>query len=150
MITWQKGSILDATENLILHQVNCQGAMGAGIAKQISDKWPIVRVRYKIHCSLYDSHDLLGTVQFVDIGNDQKVVNVFGQLFYGRHANVCYTSYKALKEAFRFIDSACSGKTVAIPYKLGCGLGGGKWPVVYELIKECFRNCNVTIYQIER
>lgn len=150
MITWNTGSILDATEDLILHQVNCQGAMGVGISGQIVKKWPIVYVKYKFHCRDHDPHDLLGTVLFVDIGNGQKIVNVFGQLYYGKHEDVRYTDYKALEEAFKFIDRACAGKTVAIPHKLGCGLGRGKWPVVYELIKECFRNCNVTIYQIDQ
>lgn len=150
MITWKTGSILDATEDFILHQVNCQGTMGAGLARQIANKWFIVKTEYVDHCRCNNPRDLLGTVQFVNLGNGQEVINVFGQLYYGRHADVQYTDYDALREAFIFVNSACTGKTIAIPYKLGCGLGRGKWPVVCSLIEECFRNCDVTIYQLER
>ena len=33
MIKIVDGSLLDATEDILCHQVNCQGNMGAGVAK---------------------------------------------------------------------------------------------------------------------
>jgi O-acetyl-ADP-ribose deacetylase (regulator of RNase III) len=32
------GSILDATEDIICHQVNCRGVMGAGVAKALCQR----------------------------------------------------------------------------------------------------------------
>ena len=32
------GDILDIEKGIIVHQVNCQGVMGAGLAKQIKSK----------------------------------------------------------------------------------------------------------------
>lgn len=41
-----KGDILATPtrneDTVICHQVNCCGVMGAGLAKQIRDKWPVV------------------------------------------------------------------------------------------------------------
>jgi len=38
MIKIINGNILDAKETFICHQVNCQGVMGAGLAKAIRNK----------------------------------------------------------------------------------------------------------------
>ena len=48
-ITYYKNkSLLDLSPNIVIcHQVNCQGVMGAGIAKQIRARWPEVYEDYK-------------------------------------------------------------------------------------------------------
>lgn len=38
MIKTIEGNILDAEEDIICHQVNCKGVMGAGLAKQSKSK----------------------------------------------------------------------------------------------------------------
>lgn len=35
-----EGNLLDAPFQFIAHQVNCRGVMGAGLAKQIKQKYP--------------------------------------------------------------------------------------------------------------
>lgn len=41
-------------------------------------------------------------------------------------------------------------ETVAMPYMIGCGIGGGQWEVVYQIIKDVFdeANENVILYKI--
>lgn len=51
MIKIVKGDILQASEDIIGHQVNCQGVMGAGLAKQIRNKYPHVYDEYRKLCS---------------------------------------------------------------------------------------------------
>ena len=50
-IKFVNGNILTFPERdedtIICHQVNCKGVMGAGLAKQIRDKWPVVFDEYK-------------------------------------------------------------------------------------------------------
>ena len=46
MINIVKGNILNATEDIICQQVNCKGVMGAGLAKQIKEKYPEVFESY--------------------------------------------------------------------------------------------------------
>ena len=51
-IKFVNGNILTFPERdedtIICHQVNCKGVMGAGLAKQIRDKWPDVYDRYRL------------------------------------------------------------------------------------------------------
>ncbi|WP_370956757.1 hypothetical protein AB3239_10910 [Bacillus subtilis] len=47
MIKIVKGNILDASEDIIVQQVNCKGVMGAGLAKAILNKYPNVKKEYQ-------------------------------------------------------------------------------------------------------
>jgi len=154
------GNILNCTEDIVCHQVNCMGVMGAGLAKQIKDKYPIV---YKIYKTLLDwskeeyerglskNKYPLGAVQFVKV-NDKIIANIFGQLEYGR--DKIYTDYKALEKGLYGIletvtldNSNYKGCSIAIPYGIGCGLAGGSWDVVYKIIKKVFNDYGATIYK---
>ena len=42
-----EGNILDYDKDIIVQQVNCQGVMGGGLAKQILMKYPEVPKEYK-------------------------------------------------------------------------------------------------------
>ena len=42
MIEYVRGDLLNVRDGLILHGVNCQRKMNAGIAKQIREKYPEV------------------------------------------------------------------------------------------------------------
>lgn len=148
MITYKTGDILNAKENLILQQVNCRGVMGSGLAKQIADKWPLVKKSYQIVCNNAIPYDLLGKIHSVRINKDRYVVNVFGQLNYGRNKNVVYTDYDALRKAFESIALYHPDKTIAIPYKFGCGLANGDWNIVLKLIEEFFKDFDVIIYKL--
>ena len=44
------GNIFDCTENIIVHQTNCQGVMGSGIAKQVKERYPEVFNAYYHYC----------------------------------------------------------------------------------------------------
>lgn len=146
-----RGDLLEANADIICHQVNCQGVMGAGVAKQIADKWPSVKKEYVKFCNgKKHKQDLLGEIQLVAAnGGFQKkgdpcVLNIFGQLYYG-HDGV-YTDYSALTQAFRKMNSLYKGQTLAFPYGFGCGLAGGDWQDVESLIVRCLPDCRVKIY----
>ena len=40
MTTLINGNLLDVQQGIIVHQVNCRKVAGAGLAKQIREKWP--------------------------------------------------------------------------------------------------------------
>jgi O-acetyl-ADP-ribose deacetylase (regulator of RNase III) len=48
MIHYVKGNLLDSNCDYICHQVNCQGVMGSGIARQIRERYPVVYLYYKM------------------------------------------------------------------------------------------------------
>lgn len=142
------GDILDASADYICHQVNCRNAMGAGVAKALYTKWPEVKEEYHRFCKqIGDPQKLLGRVQMVRVAAaDKTIVNIFGQLNYGREAGVTYTDYRALQSAFIKLNQLCVGKCVAFPYGFGCGLAGGDWIIVESLMLRYLCDCNVTIY----
>lgn len=160
-----QGNLLDANENIIVHQVNCQGVMGGGVARQIKDKWPVVFNTYKELINRFDyeglSRDkLLGQVAWAqvnnkleDFGHDKWVASIFGQLDYNRNAErKLQTDYDALKKGFITVADNASwyGESVAMPYMIGCGRGGGDWSKVLEMIREIFEpleNVDVVLYE---
>lgn len=78
---------------IICHQVNCRAAMGAGLARQIRDKWPVVFDEYVKVCS----PKKLGDFQVVQVAPQLYVANLFGQLSFGRDKR--QTNYAALGTA---------------------------------------------------
>ena len=150
MVKIIESSLFDAREDIICHQVNCQGVMGAGLAKEIVKRYPMVKERYVRLCrAASEPADLLGRVQLIEIGSERFIANIFGQLYYGRDELRRYTSYSALKSAFIQIRQRYSEYSLAFPFGFGCGLANGDWSVVAELIQTYLGNMNVSIYRYD-
>jgi O-acetyl-ADP-ribose deacetylase (regulator of RNase III) len=149
MIKIINGNILNAKENIICHQVNCKGVMGAGLAKQIVDKYPFIYPVYKKYCN--SGKVILGTVLWSTINPlmPQFIANLFAQEDYGRSNYKVYTNYIALEQCFTLVKNnglENSQLTIAIPYNIGCGLANGDWGIVYDMIYRVFEESDVTIY----
>jgi len=101
-----EGDLLNAPFQVIAHQVNCMGVMGAGVAKSLRLKYPGLYESYKEMCSLYERNrkDLLG---------------------------LCHW-YRAV--------------CIAIPYGIGCGLAGGDWSEVKEILEKIEQDENVLFF----
>ena len=141
------GDLLLADDFAICHQVNCRNVMNSGLAKAIADRWPIVKERYHELCfEVQNRLELLGTVQLVPVyyNCSKYVVNIFGQIDYGRHG--VYTDYRALEKAFKEVNHIFAGKSVGFPHKFGCGLGGGNWEIVRQMLVDYLPDCDVTVY----
>lgn len=146
------GDLFSTKAKYICHQVNCQGKMGSGVAKQIRAKFPTVYKWYKVKCD-EGAHEkdrlglsrspLLGQVQVVykeDYPVDSKnidsqvICNLFSQDQYGYNGRQ-YTDYAAFEKCLLQLKQIVpAGETIAMPYKIGCGLGGGNWGVVSGII----------------
>ena len=154
------GNLLDAPVDYICHQTNCQGRMGSGIAKQIKERWPVV---YDAYISAYKdredeilrncggfehmpdvSETLLGYLQKVPVNDKQTVINMFAQQYYG-YDGKRYTSYDAFWACLGGIrDSVPKGS------KIGCGLGGANWEVIFRMIEQVLgEDYEVYIYMLE-
>lgn len=145
MIKHIKCDIFESGADVILHQVNCQGVMGSGVAKQVREKYPWVYSHYKRLCGLRrNKEDLLGFAQSIYINERQEIVNLFAQLNFGCDGQ-CYTDYDSLKKALESVRDFHKEETIAIPYLMGCHRGGGDWNVVYKMIEEIFEDNDVLI-----
>lgn len=144
-----KGNIFESNATAILHQVNCQGVMGSGVAKQVREKYPSVYQSYKRACENLGPYGVFGKIQVCTINSDKSrfIVNLFSQLNYGYSG--CYTDYEKLRECLKKVNERFSGCTVAIPYLLGCGRGGGNWEIVSKMIEETLTDCDVAFYQYD-
>lgn len=148
MIINIKGNILEAKEDLIGHQVNCQGAFGAGLAKQIREKYPFAYESYRTCCDeTEDKRDLLGRIKQVKQNDGKIIVHIFGQLGYGR--GKLQTDYKALERGLKVLEIKArnSEESVALPYGIGCGLAGGDWEIVCKIIDKVFKDYEVSLYK---
>lgn len=141
------GDVLTSTAELIMHQVNCQGVMGSGVAKSIKDKWPRVYKKYADACA--NNEAKLGNVLIVDVDNNyggKRVANLFTQNEYG-YDGKRYTSYDALDIAFNKLKEYCNThgiNKVAMPWHMSCERGGANWDVVMALLKSIFDDTLIT------
>lgn len=148
MIKIVTGDLLEAKERFIVHQVNCRGKMGSGVALQIRNKWPQVYESYiSVWRNVYADR-LLGEVQFVPVADETTVCNLFGQLTFG-YDGKRYTNYEALYKGLEKIKVVSKGQSIAIPYKMGSDRGGASWTIVMSMIEEIFADQNITIYKLE-
>jgi len=147
--------ILNCDENILVHQVNYQGVMGAGLALQIKNRFPGVFYKYQEVCNHLSWQQIqdAGAVDFVQYdyldGEPFYVANLFGQKYYGKsHKNPDYVAIATGLNTIRRFAVMCE-LSVAIPYGLGCGLGKGDWSIVSEMISDIFLDyVEYNIYKI--
>lgn len=134
-----KGDLLLSDVDIILHQVNLQGVMGAGIAYQIAKTYPNVEKEYRQF-----NKAVLGEVCFVET-NKYVVGNVYSQ-----NSNFT-TNYQALKEALEKVNEYMKKnnlKSVGIPYGYGCGIASGDWNIVSKIFEQVLGKYDLRIYKI--
>lgn len=169
-IQYFKGDILESDVDMIVHQVNTYGVMGGGLAKQIKDKYPNVYHIYRAYTQSMHPEKLLG--RFVNIKTDdgQIITNLFSQGHSENQSSKALlsgpvgtgkseavknmdtrplgeTNYEAMRDGLTDINNYASSKdmTVAIPYKIGCGIGGGDWSRVEDIIYNIFKDSRVLL-----
>lgn len=147
MVVEVTGDILDAKESYIAHGVNCQSAMGSGVAKAIYTKWPLNKRTYHKYCSLFHSN-MLGDLLYVPVSDEMTIINCFTQQEYG-YTGDKFVSYDAIHTCFSDLSKQIPlGTEVAIP-KIGCGLAGGSWNVVKAIIEDATDDrINITVYSL--
>lgn len=146
MISYKSGDILLSTADAFVIPVNCVGVMGAGLAKQFADKFPIGREVYQSMCR--DGAIKMGSVAwgFTDFETKRRVV-LLPTKFHWRDTSrydEIESSLKALKWSMNVMPDV---KSIAIP-KIGCGLGKLYWSVMHKIIVDVFENVefDVIIY----
>lgn len=165
MITTINKDILTVDKGVIVHSVNCIGAVG-GLAGAIARKWPKNAEQYRAHVKNQKLPImLLGSVFEVNVAHNVIVANLFGQNSVSTYER--QTEYSALIAGFKSIANTCFRgndketvhfgslgledvqivlNDIYIPYKIGCGLGGASWSIVEEIINKTFENSFRNVY----
>ena len=157
----KEGDLLESNLDILAHQSNCMGVMGAGIALSIKNKYPKVFSQYKQVTNSYkDKKQLMGRCLLIseegkiikldnriENNNVKIIANLFGQYSYGKGLQ---TDYQALKKALLELKKFAQNNnlSIGIPYGIGCGNAGGDWNIVEGIIEDVFRNYPVVIYSL--
>ena len=139
MIRQQTLNLFNAYCNVIAHQVNCIGVTG-GLAGDIFEKYPECYEPYHYKCK---SQDPKGTAQLLPCKDGRILANLFGQISpgAGTEYSLVLSSLKDLKAQMEKLNL----KSVAFPYNMGAGIGGGDWYVVYGLITYVFKDSDIDV-----
>lgn len=127
-------SILDADTHFIVNPVNCEGVMGAGLAKAFKEYFVADYFNaYRTDCALGNLIPGTATTWWVG-SSSQRVINLPTKSKWRDKSNLA-----DIVNACRFVHREillprCS---VAIPM-LGCGLGGLDWRDVRPAVVEAF------------
>ena len=146
-----KGNLIsmafDGEFDIVIHGANCMKRMASGIAREISERCPAaVEADNKTRPG---DRDKLGGYTQAMIYRDKSgpawfhIVNAYTQFNYGTDTRK--VSYGAVRAVFHKLGndiSESSGRPlgdtrfrIAYP-KIGCGLAGGDWDIIYPIICE--------------
>ncbi len=127
-----RGDLLDLAEagefDAIVHGCNCMCVMGAGIAKQIKQRFPEA---YETDREGGPSENKLGLYTETFIRRHDSsfwIVNAYTQLRPGSQA-----SEHAIRRVFQDLRQRYQGKRIGYP-RIGTGLGGGDWNSISKII----------------
>lgn len=135
-----EANLLESPEcNIIAHQVNCKGVMGAGLALQIKNKYPKVFEEYRRFCNDTPKTQLLGSSLVLPTYDNKVIINVFAQYNFGY--GQCQTNYTAFSKSMDNAIVWCKELhkdhvKIGIPYKIGCNLAGGDWDVIQRILTD--------------
>lgn len=107
--------------------------MGAGIAKQIAQRYPKAEL-IDMHLTRQGDYSKLGTISFATISlpNNPKltIINAYTQFTIGKDLRI-----EALRKCFSKIKIVFSGERIGYP-AIGSGLAGGNWNDISKIIDE--------------
>jgi len=148
------GNLLDFPYgiNTIAHCCNTMNVMGAGIAKQIADRYPEAK-EADDECAKIGQNDL-GERSFAEVEIEDtnslphqefgknnrkcKIYNLYTQdgIGFGREVN-----YEALYRNLHLMRNALNDDpncVLGLPYQMSSGLAGGSWEIVSAMINTIF------------
>ena len=137
----------DESINIFCHQTNCRGMMGAGIAKKIAEKYPVVQEKDTEYCKGAD-RTLLGTNLYIPVSKTRTCVNMYAQYNFGK--TKIYTEYpkfqKCLNKLAAKLNISSEKLVVGFPARIGCGNAGGDWNIIYEKLAEFAEKVKQDVY----
>jgi hypothetical protein len=129
---------------IICHICNDIGAWGAGFVLAVSKRWSAPEDSYR-ECP---EEWVLGRTQIVPVEDDISVANMIAQRGVARmgfdDADEPPIRYAALKICLQNVNEVArrTNATLHMP-RIGCGLAGGEWSQVQDIINEV---CTVDVY----
>lgn len=159
LITTVNSDICNAKDEYIIQQCNCLTVKPHGLSETIQKRFPYADLYSKRrpigtrNLAMPEDRDVPGGFKICESPGKPKIVCLFGQWRPGSLNSPYVLSYPEsfppetnsvrlqwFKTALKtFCDRVAAGNgvhTVAIPYKIGCGLAGGSWDEYEKVLKE--------------
>lgn len=143
-ITYITGDVTEPMlcgNDCIVQVVNNVGAYGAGVSGAIAKKWPIVEDNFKSH------FPQLGTAHVFQLGEGLWFGNMYAQAGLRSKTNPKPLRYARLTFCLDFVE--CHGFSRIHMPKMGCGLAGGDWSIVSEIIQDILVDSGIEVYVYE-
>jgi O-acetyl-ADP-ribose deacetylase (regulator of RNase III) len=144
MIHVVKGDMFGAHHHALVNTVNCDGVMGAGLARIFAKKYPAMERAYQVACveglkpgkmHVYQNPDGIYVINFPTVNHLKGMVGRHNR----RSRRVFYEYVRVGLPAMWEEIAKHDIKDVAIP-ALGCGIVGLDWRIVLHDICESYHD----------
>lgn len=138
MIRYVSGNLLHSDADILVNPVNCEGVMGAGLAKAFKERYPRLFHQYATDCmaGLYKPGSVF-CYDTEDVEHGVRIIACFPTKTTWRAPSRIEHIADGMRDLFRMMlihnEHMQRSVSVALP-KLGCGLGGLPWPQVHDVI----------------
>lgn len=144
--------------DIVAHGCNCQKTMGAGIAAQIAHRFPqaygVDKMDNRLPIERLGDMTISSFILMLNKNNPKpeetvetkevRILNLYTQIVPGRAFR-----YSALRLCLVKVNMMFSGQSIGLPL-IGCGIGGGDWEIVKEIIVEELKDMDVTVVHYSR
>ncbi|MDR1614485.1 MAG: macro domain-containing protein [Campylobacteraceae bacterium] len=133
-------------DKIITHICNDIGGWGAGFVLSLSKKWTKPQEAYMEWFRSKDGF-ALGEVQFVKVQNDIVVANMIAQRNIRPSNGVPPIRYDALEICLaKTADFALENSSSVHMPRIGCGLAGGEWEKVENVIRQTLLKVGISVF----
>src|SRR5262245_45353328 len=129
------------------HGCNCQGSMGAGIAKCFRERYSEMYEQYRARCKANPREFNLGDVWLWKEEHKPYVFNLGTQEGYW-HARASYAAIEQALKRMRELADAEGIRSIAAP-RIGVGYGGLSWKKVRPIVEKIFTDWPGTLVVYE-
>ena len=146
-------NLLHSDSQYIAHQTNCVTKSSKGLAKQIFSTFPYANT----YGDKYGDKRKVGTIDIMGNKTQRKVINMNAQYKPSRPSKGEFDGKlcreKWFSECLEQIEKIKDLESIAFPYRIGCGYGGGDWDTYHSMLSEFAkrvekRNVKVVLYKI--
>ncbi len=137
-----KGSLFDATTDVIGQGCNMQGVMGAGIAKDFRELYPVMYQDYRAKC-LAGEVELGGYDMYPVDDTPGWVANLYTQRLPGADASLAAVAQSVTKLCLD-LQEKTGMHSLGLP-RIGCGIGGLQWEDVQAVLQNIAKDNEVNI-----
>lgn len=152
MIKYVTGNLIKMAKNgefhVIAHGCNCFCTMNSGIAKQIKhhfpQAWEVDMNTIKGHRGKLGSYTTSYFYTNTFPTKHSIILNMYTQYRYGK--DMVHVDYDAVTRCFAKMSQQFPNYKIGIP-KIGCGLAGGDWKIIEQIIEQECAGMDITVVE---